>query len=50
MMAEKILALLIAFVGGIALTALVGTKLINLARHGHKLHVCEEHFRKGSLQ
>jgi hypothetical protein len=32
------------------LTALVGTKLINLARHGHKLHVCEEHFRKGSLQ
>lgn len=33
-MAEKILALLIAFVGGIALTALVGTKLINISlRH-----------------
>lgn len=33
-MAEKILALLIAFVGGVALTALVGTKMINLAlRH-----------------
>lgn len=28
-MAEKILALLIAFVSGIALTALVGTKLVN---------------------